>query len=170
MNSMLTINIHLQDQSKKIDVSSLDTLNIIQHKLNLTYNHFIIFNNQILFQKFSFKFFNIKDNDHLFLLPINLLNNFKKNLSSNQTLKLQLLKLTKNNNKKISEEKAKYLDLRIMRFEEKSYYIRKAETFLKSIEDNNNEINLQKSILPQQLDAPSTKNLPIFWEKAETSK
>ena len=57
-----------------------------------------------------------------------------------------------------------------MRFEEKSYYIRKAETFLKSIEDNNNEINLQKSILPQQLDAPSTKNLPIFWEKAETSK
>jgi len=167
---VIGIYVHSGIKTSHIIVSSTDTIESMRVQLHYPEEYLVFYNNQLVLDKFTFSFFKIADGDHLYVVPYN-----KPHCDLFGPKKRTKIKNLRQNREDLENridhsynmEKARYFDLRLTRFEEKSYYLRKAGAFLNIFDDVSDYSEAIPSTIPSQNQGPSTDSLPVFWRSPE---
>ena len=173
---MFNIFVHYDQNINQISVNITDPISIMHEKINFSSNYLIYFKGFLLMRQFSFKFYKINNNDHIYILKINL----QKIKGNDNTINFienekRLVKIEGYDDPFWSDtsfqfERSRFNDLRLIRFEERAYSKKKVICFLRNLEQEQSFISKEKISIPPQSISPSTEILPLFWSKTSTPK
>lgn len=166
---VITIHLHMSGTDvRDVVVHPGDQIQVLDQEVKGEDKRYIIFNNNILLTSFSFKFFGIKDGDHLYVLraPRNpsRQSQKQKNLLQKAKNAYSFVKMGNDNVEAIDRSAVKecirLLDLMCMRDESRPFCGRRAIQEKPVVERKAPE---QRTPEWSRAMEPATKTLPIFW-------
>jgi hypothetical protein len=170
----ITIRLHTSNKdTRDIVVHPSDPIKVLDQEVKGNEKRFIMFNGNILMTSFSFKFFGVKDGDHLYVLraPRKQQKQSQKTKNLVQSLKntYSLVKMG-NDNVEIIDRSAlreciRLLDLMYIRDESRPFSHRRAP---QEEEIADQDPPKQQTVECGRPIEPSTGSLPIFWSNRKT--
>ena len=130
----------------------------------------MVFNGTVLDKKHSFRFYGLKNEDILLVVPKDEIGTMKSVcenilLEDDEAFKE---KISHALNPKMSDETGRIRDLQLSKIENKPAIYRRLVSLFESEQNTQAKIVQPPSLVPQQAEKPSTEPLPCFWTEAES--